>query len=58
MALQSATRERQEMIWQLWFPTTIDCSLRLVARAGFEPAISALKGLRPSPLDDRAVWKV
>ena len=27
----------------------------LVARAGFEPAISALKGLRPSPLDDRAV---
>jgi hypothetical protein len=29
--------------------------LAVVARAGFEPAISALKGLRPSPLDDRAV---
>ena len=26
----------------------------LVAPAGFEPAISALRGLRPSPLDDGA----
>ena len=28
----------------------------LVARAGFEPAISALRGQRPWPLDERAVW--
>lgn len=26
----------------------------LVARAGFEPAISALRGRRPKPLDERA----
>ena len=28
--------------------------LRLVARRGFEPLISGLKGRRPSPLDERA----
>jgi hypothetical protein len=28
---------------------------RLVTPAGFEPAISALRGLRPSPLDDGAI---
>jgi hypothetical protein len=33
---------------------TVSCWIVGVARAGFEPAISALKGLRPSPLDDRA----
>src|SRR5579859_6445192 len=27
---------------------------RLVAPAGFEPAVSALRGLRPRPLDDGA----
>ncbi len=27
---------------------------RLVARTGFEPVISGLKGRRPSPLDERA----
>ena len=30
-------------------------SRRVVAPAGFEPAISALRGLRPRPLDDGAV---
>ncbi len=30
-------------------------SMALVARAGFEPAISGLKGRRPSPLDERAL---
>ena len=29
--------------------------MSLVAPAGFEPAISALRGLRPSPLDDGAI---
>ena len=29
----------------------------LVAPAGFEPAISALRGLRPGPLDDGAATK-
>ena len=29
----------------------------LVAPAGFEPAISALRGLRPSPLDDGATLR-
>src|SRR6266849_8036939 len=29
-------------------------ALRLVARRGFEPLISGLKGRRPSPLDERA----
>src|SRR5215510_9837354 len=29
-------------------------STAMVARAGFEPAISGLKGRRPSPLDERA----
>ncbi len=29
-------------------------SLLLVARTGIEPAISAVKGRRPGPLDDRA----
>ena len=32
----------------------VDRSLILVARAGFEPAISALRGRRPKPLDERA----
>ena len=30
--------------------------LELVAPAGFEPAISALRGLRPRPLDDGAAY--
>ena len=30
----------------------------MVARAGFEPAISGLKGRRPSPLDERAVYSL
>ena len=30
------------------------CRVRLVARTGFEPVISGLKGRRPSPLDERA----
>ena len=29
----------------------------IVARAGFEPAISALRGRRPKPLDERAGQK-
>ncbi len=29
-----------------------------VAPAGFEPAISALRGLRPRPLDDGAAYLV
>ena len=29
----------------------------IVARAGFEPAISALRGRRPKPLDERAGLK-
>jgi hypothetical protein len=29
-------------------------TFKYVARAGFEPAISGLKGRRPSPLDERA----
>ena len=29
-------------------------AMKLVAPAGFEPAISALRGLRPRPLDDGA----
>jgi hypothetical protein len=33
-------------------------SFRLVAPAGFEPAISALRGLRPRPLDDGAALLV
>ena len=28
---------------------------KLVARTGFEPVISALRGQRPGPLDERAV---
>ena len=28
----------------------------MVARAGFEPAISALRGRCPGPLDERAGW--
>src|SRR5712692_9783363 len=31
--------------------------VELVAPAGFEPAISALRGLRPSPLDDGATLR-
>src|SRR5258708_9616194 len=31
---------------------------REVPPAGFEPAISALKGLRPRPLDDEGSWAV
>lgn len=30
----------------------------IVARAGFEPAISALRGRRPKPLDERAYFKI
>ena len=30
---------------------------RLVAPAGFEPAVSALRGLRPGPLDDGATFR-
>jgi hypothetical protein len=34
---------------------TAECAARrVVAPAGFEPAISALRGLRPRPLDDGA----
>ena len=29
---------------------------QLVAPTGFEPAISALRGRRPKPLDDGATW--
>ena len=32
--------------------------MKLVAPAGFEPAISALRGLRPRPLDDGATFLV
>ncbi len=32
--------------------------LAVVAPAGFEPAISALRGLRPRPLDDGATYLV
>jgi hypothetical protein len=34
--------------------THIQVQEKLVAPAGFEPAISALRGLRPRPLDDGA----
>ena len=30
--------------------------IQLVARRGFEPPISALRGRRPKPLDDRAMF--
>ena len=36
-------------------PGPVVCVTALVAPAGFEPAISALRGLRPRPLDDGAV---
>jgi hypothetical protein len=36
------------------YRTTIVLHPLVVARAGFEPAISGLKGRRPSPLDERA----
>lgn len=28
-----------------------------VARTGFEPVISALRGQRPEPLDERAIFR-
>jgi hypothetical protein len=35
-------------------PARTNVAIANVAPAGFEPAISALRGLRPSPLDDGA----
>ena len=36
-------------------PDNPACKL-LVARTGFEPVISALRGRRPEPLDERAIY--
>ena len=35
----------------------IRCEEGMVARTGFEPVISTLKGWRPRPLDERATTK-
>src|ERR1700730_17293539 len=39
-------------------PALVRNGMCVVAPAGFEPAISALRGLRPSPLDDGATQLV
>ncbi len=43
------------MLLILYFPSRgVRIIWELVARAGFEPAISALRGQCPKPLDERA----
>ena len=52
MTILAAVFTPVALLYQGW--TRLTGGAGLVARAGFEPAISGLKGRRPSPLDERA----